>query len=47
MADKMRLEPWQLACDSMIRSGRVTDGRLAAIAPRLMAQVAAGSWLRK
>jgi benzoate-CoA ligase family protein len=42
MADKMRLEPWQLACDYMTRSGRIDDERLAAMAPQFMARVAEG-----
>ena len=41
MADKMHYQPWQLAYDYMTRSGRVTDERLAAMAPRFMARVAA------
>ncbi len=42
MADKMQLEPWQLAYDYMTRSGRINDERLAAMAPQFMARVAAG-----
>jgi len=41
MADKMQYQPWQLAYDYMTRSGRITDERLAAMAPRFMARVAA------
>ncbi len=47
MADKMHYQPWQLAYDYMTRSGRVTDERLAAMAPRFMARVAAGRGLRR
>ena len=39
MADKMPLKPWQLAYDYMARSGRISDGRLAEMAPRFMAHV--------
>lgn len=42
MADKMSMEPWQLAYDYMTRSGRVDDQRLGAMAPQFMARVAAG-----
>ena len=40
MADKMHMKPWQLAHDYMARSGRISDARLAEMAPRFMAQVA-------
>ena len=40
MADKMSLTPVELANDYMKRSGRMSDGRLAAIAPRFSRQVA-------
>jgi benzoate-CoA ligase family protein len=36
MADKMRLEPWQIAHDYMTRSGRMTDERLREEAPQFM-----------
>jgi benzoate-CoA ligase family protein len=36
MADKMQLEPWQIAYDYMRRSGRMTDERLREEAPRFM-----------
>ena len=40
MADKMHLKPWQLAYDYAVRSGRISDGRLAEMAPQFMARVA-------
>jgi benzoate-CoA ligase family protein len=39
IADKMKLAPWQLAYDYMARSGRMSDERLRALAPRFMARV--------
>jgi benzoate-CoA ligase family protein len=36
MADKMRLEPWQIAHDYMTRSGRMLDERLREEAPQFM-----------
>jgi 2-polyprenyl-6-methoxyphenol hydroxylase-like FAD-dependent oxidoreductase len=41
MADKMTLEPLALAYDYMSRSGRMSDERLAEIAPRFMQAVRA------
>lgn len=39
MADKMALSPVELAYDYMTRSGRISDDRLADMAPRFMARV--------
>lgn len=41
MADKMTLEPLELAYDYMSRSGRMSDERLGEIAPRFMQRVRA------
>jgi 2-polyprenyl-6-methoxyphenol hydroxylase-like FAD-dependent oxidoreductase len=41
-SEKMTLEPWELAYDYMTRSGRMTEERLRAIAPKFMARVDAG-----
>lgn len=41
LADKMALAPWELAHDYMMRSGRMSDARLAESAPAFMARVAA------